>query len=281
MVFWIFQADPKRYRLLDALADLDEIVWEVNQHLREIHAGDGVLIWQAGAEAGIYGIGEVATEPAPMPAHDPYWTEDEGERAAQPKPRVKLRVTQRLLDRPLLRSELRQDPSLQSLSILRFAQGTNFPVSEEEWTRLQELLGLGPKPLEYAAQEASLDLAETHLRQALARDLNQVEPGLVPLFAERVEEYPIPGGRIDLLCKDQQETPVVIELKRHHWDTDKAVGQIVRYMGWVKRTLTDGGSVRGILLVLDEGEPDPRLEDAAAAVPGLEVRRYSISFKIG
>jgi predicted RNA-binding protein with PUA-like domain len=280
MAFWIFQADPKRYRLLDALVELDEIVWQVNQHQREIHPGDKVFIWQAGSDGGIYGIGEVTTEPAPTPTDDPYWVEAEKERMTPPRTGVKLKIIKRLVDHPLLKSQLREDPSLDSLSILKLARGTNFPVSTEEWTRLEELLGLEAKPPGPPEQEVSLDVAETHLRQALARDLNQVEPGLVALFAERVEEYPIPGGRIDLLCKDHQETPVVIELKRHHWDTDKAIGQIARYMGWVKRTLTEDGSVRGILLVLEEGEPDPRLEDAAAAVPGLEVKRYSISFRI-
>ena len=280
MAFWIFQADPKRYRLLEALVDADEIVWEVNQHGREIHMGDGVLIWQAGPNAGIYALAEVASEPAAETDRDPHWAETERERMAEPRPRVRLKISQLLLDRPLLRSELRDDPALQSLSILRFAQGTNFPVSQEEWDRLLELMNVGAEPKEDLPHDAALDVAETHLRQALARNLSQIEPGLSPLFAERIEEYPVPGGRIDLLCKDTHETPVVIELKRQHWDSDKAIGQIARYMGWAKKTLTEDGRVRGILLVLDQGDVSQRLEDAVAAVPGLEVKRYSISIKM-
>jgi len=280
MAFWIFQADPKRYRLLEALADADEIVWEVNQHGREIHMGDGVLIWQAGPNAGIYALAEVASEPAAETDRDPHWAETERERMAEPRPRVGLKISQLLLDRPLLRSELRDDPALQSLSILRFAQGTNFPVSQEEWDRLLELMNVGAEPKEDLPHDAALDVAETHLRQALARNLSQIEPGLSPMFAERVEEYPVPGGRIDLLCKDSNETPVVIELKRHHWDSDKAIGQIARYMGWAKKTLTEDGRVRGILLILDQGDVSQRLENAVEAVPGLEVKRYSISIKM-
>ena len=280
MAFWIFQADPKRYRLLEALVDADEIVWEVNQHGREIHMGDGVLIWQAGSNAGIYALAEVASEPAAETDRDPHWAETERERMAEARPRVRLKISQLLLDRPLLRSELRDDPALQSLSILRFAQGTNFPVSQEEWDRILELLNVGAEPKEDLPHDAALDVAETHLRQALARNLSQIEPGLSPLFAERIEEYPVPGGRIDLLCKDSDETPVVIELKRQHWDTDKAIGQIARYMGWAKKTLTEDGRVRGILLILDQGDVSQRLEDAVEAMPGLEVKRYSISIKM-
>src|SRR3990172_10415718 len=105
MAYWIFQADPKRYRLQDALADLDEIVWEVNQHLREIHTGDRVLIWQAGTDGGIYGVAEVASEPVRVPDHDAHWAETETARMAEPRPRVKLKILQPFLDRPLLRSQ--------------------------------------------------------------------------------------------------------------------------------------------------------------------------------
>jgi len=280
MSYWIFQADPKRYRLLDALAELDEILWEVNQHAREIHTGDSVLIWQAGANAGIYALAEVASEPASVTDFDPHWTETERDRIAESRPRVRLKISDRLLDRPLLRSELRDDPALPSLSILKFAQGTNFPVSQEEWGRLLELMDVEPESAEDMPHDAALDVAETHLRQALARNLSQIEPGLSPMFAERVEEYPVPGGRIDLLCKDSTETPVVIELKRQHWDSDKAIGQIARYMGWAKKTLTEDGRVRGILLILDQGDVSQRLEDAVEAVAGLEVKRYSISIKM-
>ncbi len=153
-------------------------------------------------------------------------------------------------------------------------------MSQEEWDRLLGLMDLGSESGEEVPLEAALDVAEIHLRQALAKNLSQIEAGLTPLFAERVEEYPVPGGRIDLLCKDAHDIPVIVELKRQHWDADKAVGQVARYMGWAKKTLTNDGRVRGILLVLDQGDVSQRLEDAVAAVPGLEVKRYSISIKL-
>jgi hypothetical protein len=212
---------------------------------------------------------------------DIYWVDKK--RGQTPSLRVGIRILARFLEKPLLRSQLKLDPQLTNLSILRFAQGTNFPVTEGEWARLTELLGINSETTTTevgVATEGGLDIAEIHLRQALAKNLNQIETGLSPFFQEKVEEYPVPNGRIDLLCKDQHGVPVVVELKRHQWDVHKSVGQIAGYMGWAKQNLSEDGPVRGILLVLDEGDMPARIEAAVPAIPGLEVRRYSISIKI-
>jgi hypothetical protein len=241
--------------------------------------GDGVLLWKAGKDSGVYALGEVATEPAPLPDADVHWSAASRSDALEPRPRVRVKILSTYLDRPLLRSQLKMDPKLSSLSILRFAQGTNFPVSDGEWARLQELLGV-TEPSRPEILEPGLDVAEIHLRQALARNLAQVELGLEPFFPEKYEEYPVPGGRIDLLCKDVNGIPVIVELKRNHWDADKAVGQVARYMGWAQEAISNDGKVRGILLVLDEAIHDSKLQTAVRVIPGLELRRYAISFKV-
>jgi predicted RNA-binding protein with PUA-like domain len=282
MSYWIFQASPDAYKLIDALAALsDNWVWEVNQHASEIHSGDKAMIWKAGEESGVYALAEVTSEPEMRLDEDVHWVDKA--RGQTPSLRVTIRITARFLEKPLLRSQLKLDPQLEKLSILRFAQGTNFPVTETEWAHLTDLLGIDTEAIGThvgTAADGGLDIAEIHLRQALAKNLNQIEMGLTPFFEEKVEEYPVPNGRIDLLCKDQTGVPVVVELKRHQWDTHKSVGQIAGYMGWAKQNIAAGGHVRGILLVLDEGDMPARIEAAVPAVPGLEVRRYSISISI-
>ena len=55
------------------------------------------------------------------------------------KPFATLRFTDKLLDRPLLRSELRQDLMLRSPTVLRQPNSTNFRVTAAEWQRVYEL----------------------------------------------------------------------------------------------------------------------------------------------
>jgi predicted RNA-binding protein with PUA-like domain len=278
VAYWIFQANPKIYRLAEALCDLDRIAWRVNQHTSEIHTGDEVLLWQAGPQAGIYALAVVESEPEKFTDDDPYWRDPSLHRT--PKLGTWLRITCRFLDRPVLRSDLLKDPALGNLSILKFTQGTNFPVSPEEWGHVMELLGIQPRPPLPAEAGEPLDVRETHLRSALAKNLALIEAGLSAYFEERLEEYPVPHGRIDLLCRDVDDVPVVVELKGDQWDVDKAVGQIARYMGWAKRTLAGGGRVRGILVVSGETASDPKLADVKEALPGLDVRSYRITFEM-
>lgn len=81
-------------------------------------------------------------------------------------------------------------------------------------------------------------------------------------------------GEIDLLLKSANDDIYVIELKKA--GTDKTVGQICRYMGWVRHRLAkDNQRVRGIIVTQDY---DYRLSYAASVVNDLTVKRIQISF---
>ena len=141
MSAWIFQANPKSYDAPSALEKLSETVWLVNQHSREIHTGDTVYIWESGGDnGGIIGVAEVLTEPRMMQQ-----SEREAEFALDKqkfrgeKLRVKLRITKKL-EKRLTRKELKEHRILNSLSIIHFAQGTNFAVTDEEAAYLRELV---------------------------------------------------------------------------------------------------------------------------------------------
>ncbi len=55
------------------------------------------------------------------------------------------------------------------------------------------------------------------------------------------------AGTMDFLCIDKNNDFVVIELKRKA--TDSTIGQLCRYMGWVKQNLCkDGQKIKGIIL---------------------------------
>ena len=83
-------------------------------------------------------------------------------------------------------------------------------------------------------------------------------------------------GPIDILAKDKKSGEfVVIELKKNQ-SSDDTVGQILRYMGWVKEKLSDT-NVRGIVVA---GKYDERLDYARKMIPGLEVFIYEVQFNL-
>ena len=73
---------------------------------------------------------------------------------------------------------------------------------------------------------------------------------------------------------------VVIELKKGR-SSDVVVGQILRYMGWVKENLAvndyDQYNVRGIII---SKEKDERLEYALKMLQNVSVFLYSVSFEL-
>jgi len=91
------------------------------------------------------------------------------------------------------------------------------------------------------------------------------------------QQYRTDIGTMDLLVIDKQKrNHVVIELKRSQ-TSDDTVGQICRYMGWVKEKLHDE-NVHGIIIV---GDYDNRLNYALKVISNVEVFLYKVDFKLG
>lgn len=79
--------------------------------------------------------------------------------------------------------------------------------------------------------------------------LGEIEEGLALLGEDSQEgrQYSTPIGRIDLLCKDPAGDYVIVEIKVGE-AKDSVFGQILRYIGWIKRDLGQSKNVRGIIL---------------------------------
>jgi len=140
---WIFQANPNRYDVLNALSDpeIQQHRWQVNQHKKNINKGDIALIWMSGKEAGIYAVAEIASDPSIMgepPSEEKYWTSshDKGVKRL----RVDLFNKAVLINSPIYRNELKELDLLRNMSILKVAQGTNFPVTLDEWSVIKGLI---------------------------------------------------------------------------------------------------------------------------------------------
>ena len=112
---------------------------------------------------------------------------------------------------------------------------------------------------------ASTELGKTH-------DIYEVDSELVG------QQYPSDTGPIDILAisKDQKEL-LVIELKKGR-ASDVVVGQVQRYMGYVKEELTENGqSVRGIIIALED---DLRIKRALSVTSNIDFYRYQVNFKL-
>ena len=127
-----------------------------------------------------------------------------------------------------------------------------------------------------AAEETSLSL-ERDLERSLVNNLDQLEPGLKLYSTEGVVGQQLETGvvgRLDLLAVDANGDFVVIELKAGRAD-DKVCGQILRYMGWVKREIAGERRVRGIVVASDFSEA---LKYAVQAMPDVRLKRYEVRF---
>ena len=139
MAYWLFQGNPKYYRVFDGIRDFEQMPWLVTRYGKDIAPGDGVLVWVSGKEAGIYAIAEV-TEPAQVLIKLPdckYWADAS---RATGKQQAIIQFTNKLLDRPLLKTDLVKDPILKNLLVIRAPSATNFKVTPEQWQRVEELL---------------------------------------------------------------------------------------------------------------------------------------------
>ena len=124
---WIFQCNPRRYSLLDVIAEGVQISdWAVNQHRDEIRKDDRIFFRITNPRGGIYATGTVLSNP--YPAQDEFGDY-----------KVKIRCDA-LIDPPILRDETDNHPVLGSFLPLRGRQATNFPVPSDVSRALDRLI---------------------------------------------------------------------------------------------------------------------------------------------
>jgi len=125
---------------------------------------------------------------------------------------------------------------------------------------------------------------ERHLHQFLRDNWDRLELAREwslyqePGDEEAGYEYPTDVGRIDLLAKHKDQPRwLVVELKRDQ-TSDQTVGQLLRYVGWVKRHLAKAGDeVQGMIIC---GDADDALRYALSTIPNVELRRYRVDFHL-
>ena len=124
---------------------------------------------------------------------------------------------------------------------------------------------------------------EKHLEDFLVANWGQTALGrefdIVAEDGERVgQQYQTGAGPIDILAISHDRTRLlVVELKRGR-ASDVVVGQILRYMGYLKGEIAEAGqSVEGAIIALED---DQKLRWALAAVQGVQFYRSQMSLSL-
>jgi hypothetical protein len=131
-----------------------------------------------------------------------------------------------------------------------------------------------------SASEATSEFAyESDLKNFLAKHLSVLDPDLRLYEEEGITgvEFPAGGRFIDILAVDLNNYFVVIELKVSR-GYDRVVGQLLRYMGWVKSNLADSNQgVRGIIVAREITED---LMLACQPLANVVLYEYELSISV-
>jgi len=117
---------------------------------------------------------------------------------------------------------------------------------------------------------------EKDLQNFLSKNLSLIEPGLTLYMEEEISgiEFPVGNRFIDILAIDSNNNYVVIELKVSR-GYDRVVGQILRYMAWIRKNHADEDQkVRGIIIAREISDD---LLLACSETKSIELYEYSLS----
>ena len=164
---------------------------------------------------------------------------------------------------------------------------TIYEIPEEKYQRLVE--GSEPDAEDTPADvEESVEFVfEKYLEDFIVTNFESIFAGSWRLYEDPEgstgQQYPAISdsgeliGRIDILARSTNAY-LVIELKKGR-GTDRVIGQILRYMGWVRDNLCkEGEAVRGLIICRDVEE---RLTYALGMVQDIvQVKLYSVDFQL-
>lgn len=158
-----------------------------------------------------------------------------------------------------------------------------FPGHSARVDMVDEVLGGADEPVRDDGDEGIPYFSlEYQLRDFLASNLSSIDFGgrklsvyVDPAGRDGVE-YPTAVGPIDILAVDETGAFFVFELKRAQ-SADRALGQIARYMGWVKQTIGRDKDVSGIIVSKSVSR---NLKYGRTVVPNVYLFEYAVSFSV-
>jgi len=179
-----------------------------------------------------------------------------------------------------------RDSMSESLRNSTGAIGTSSDISKHA-TELESLLsGIPTQSItttDETIEDPSVFALEKQLEDFLVQNWKSTELGKhYDIYEEDGEmagqQYPSDTGPIDILAisKDKKEL-LVVELKKGRV-SDVVVGQLQRYMGYVKDELAEPNQVvRGAIIAFDD---DIKIKRALSVTQNIDFYTYKVSFKL-
>jgi predicted RNA-binding protein with PUA-like domain len=132
MAYWLMKSEPTSYSWQDLVRD-GGTEWDgvrnnaARLHLRAMKAGDEAFFYHSMADKAVVGIMRIVREGQPDPK-DNDW--------------VSVRVEPvRPLARPVTLKEIKAEPALAQMELIRQSRLSVAPVRDEEWRKLLEMAG--------------------------------------------------------------------------------------------------------------------------------------------
>jgi restriction system protein len=173
-------------------------------------------------------------------------------------------------------------PRDKAYSTIVFPMYTLAEISEGQYRGLLGDSLPSPSPQEPSVEDENEFVLEKYLEDFMVSNFDAIFKGAIKLYEDDEgndgQQYSTGIGSIDILAFDANSHDfIVIELKKGR-PSDQVVGQVLRYMGWVKQNLCkDGCTVKGLIICR---EPDEKLTYALSMTENIDVRYYSVSFKL-
>ena len=175
-----------------------------------------------------------------------------------------------------------------SLELQASARGTGTASDLTKYAdEIEKLIGKKPAhtiiSTDDTIEDPSTFALEKHLEDFLVQNWSKTILGKdYNIYEEEGElvgqQFPTDTGAIDILAiSKNRKTLLIIELKKGR-ASDVVVGQIQRYMGYVKEELAETNQVvKGVIIALED---DIRLKRALSVVNNIDFYKYQISFKL-
>jgi len=218
---WLFQANPAAEHTqfpqrLTACADSDDAAqwndtWSVTRYMNDMRAGDRVLFWFSGKDAGIYGSGLLKGAP--------YDAEPDPITGSSTK--IDLRVNINHANDPLLKEDLKDDSELGDLHVINVPNGTNFKATQENWDAYLRRIATRPHDTTNESEPEGNTMTLADLTNQLHLSPADTLNNIVELFNDRPQAifYGPPGTGKTFIARKLAE----------HLTTDGGATKLVQF----------------------------------------------------